>query len=68
MKEKKISIRFACSCKEQFSRFSTLSLVEKMGAGGERGSYNQALRKEEPVRQIVIMEKGEKFYFKRLSI
>ena len=39
-----------------------------MGAGGERGSYNQALRKEEPVRQIVIMEKGEKFYFKRLSI
>ena len=39
-----------------------------MGAGGERGSYNQALRKEEPVRQIVILEKGEKFYFKRLSI
>ena len=57
----KISIRFACSCKEQFSRFSTLSLVEKMGAGGERGSYNQALRKEEPVCQIVIMERVRSF-------
>ena len=32
-----------------------------MGAGGERGSYNQALRKEEPVCQIVIMERVRSF-------
>ena len=53
-----------------FQIFNTISSGEKMGAGGERGSFNQALRKEGAwcVNYIVIMEEGGKFYFKRLSI